>query len=177
MKRLPIPASGNSSEICAGVSMRIRSAASSSIAKNFLLFAGITALPHLVSQLFCGEACDWRHAALLERSHRCFRILENLEQFQQADHLQGSDGKLRRVQELQRSAALLGIGQVHDEQADAAGIEHRNLFQIEYVLVCPRACQVIESAAQAVYGVPEREPAGELDHLYIPPISNLDFQV
>ena len=68
---------------------------------------------------------------LFESRNRIFLLLKHFEKVEQPDHLQGLERKLCRIQQLHVSSLLLRGGHVPHQQADAAGIDHADIRQVE----------------------------------------------
>src|ERR1700729_3267535 len=114
---------------------------------------------------------------LTERGYSFFLVVEDVEQLQQADHLQGLNRKLRRIEQLYRSTPLLGGGEDLDQKSDPAGIDPWNLAEVEHNARIAAAHEIGQRVPETIYGVAQIQPAAQLDQLDLAQTAKFDVQI
>src|SRR5271169_99699 len=122
------------------------------------------------------ERADWRGRRLAERLD-CFAfVIEDLEQIDQAHDLQRLQGELGGTDQLEAAATRLGSGEGADQQADAAGIDHGDLGDVDHQAVIAGLEQFLHGLPEAVHRLSDLEVPAQPDDLCLPLLANVDIQ-
>jgi hypothetical protein len=111
---------------------------------------------------------------LLERFDGEVLVLQDLKQIQNADELQRLQRECCGIQQFQGATALLGGGQMADQYADTAGIDHGNLGEIEQETRFAGVQKILDGFVGAVQRWSDTELSAKLDDLHAILCANVD---